>query len=274
MNNSPSDPILWRYLDIGKFVSLLSTRSLYLPAARTFSDRFEGTVNQATYDAYKSRIKEKLAAAGKEEIGEFLRVKHEGAWIEAPVVPGDPVMGLHRALEAMRARTYVSCWHENPHESEAMWRLYVSDLTQGIAIRTTRSLLNAALPEGLECRPVQYIDYAAKVELEYLTEPFYKKRISFAHEREWRVIKHQFPSVIRRKGVDIIPLDSDAPPGISIPLRVPLPEVVTEVRMSPVAPPWIKTMYEDLLEKYEVRIKLVESSLAIDPFSPTMPPQV
>jgi hypothetical protein len=267
MNSSPSDPILWRYMDIGKFVSLLSTHSLYLPAARNFPDRFEGTINQATYQAYKSRMEEALTAAGKKEI-EFLRVRHEDAWIEIPVVPDDPAIGLHRAMEAMRARTYVSCWHENSHESEAMWRLYVPDLAQGIAIRTTGHLLNAALPTGLKCRKVEYMDYAGEAELLLLTDPFYKKRIAFAHEQEWRIIKHVFPPAVRRGDVEVIPLDSDVPQGISIPLEVSLSDVVTEARLSPVAPPWVRSVYEDLLKKYGVPITLAESSLATDPFSP------
>lgn len=269
MTRSAVNPVLWRYMDFAKFVSILSTNSLYFPSAQSFPDRFEGTINQATHEAYRRMAAQSMAASSRKRLKEFVRVHYQGAWIELPFVPDDPALGLFYGLQSMRARTYVSCWHENPHESEAMWRLYVPDITQGIALRTTRTLLSEALPDGLECEPVQYLDYATDAVLEYFSEPFVTKRIAFQHEREWRVIKKVLPDPVPdENGVSIISLDPVAPAGLSLPLRLPIAGMVTEARLSPVAPPWIRAVYEDLLVRYASPIKLMESTLALDPFSP------
>jgi hypothetical protein len=42
---------LWRYLDLGKFLVLISSRSLYLTRSDKFENPFESTVNREAYPA-------------------------------------------------------------------------------------------------------------------------------------------------------------------------------------------------------------------------------
>jgi hypothetical protein len=58
--------------------------------------------------------------------------------------------------------TYVSCWHENSVESEALWRLYCLPPSAGVAIRTDSTLLNESLGDNPEIKfgRVQYIDFS------------------------------------------------------------------------------------------------------------------
>lgn len=269
MTNASDDTVLWRYMDLAKFVSILSTRMLYFPSALSFADPFEGTVNQTSHEAAKLRLETKISAAGKKGLGKFLRLRHEDQWVELPLVADDVALGLSQGLQNIRARTYVSCWHQNEHESEAMWRLYVPDMTSGIALRTTVGRLKAALPQNLKPVPVSYMDYAGKTELEYFSQPFVTKRIAFEHEREWRVVTKLLPAPVEREdGVATITLDPGAPSGLSIPLKVSLADLVTEARVSPLAQPWIKAVYEDLLEKYHTPLKVMNSALAMLPFTP------
>jgi hypothetical protein len=48
------DTILWRYMDLAKFISLLKDKTLYMTRADMFEDPFEGAVgllrNQKEYD--------------------------------------------------------------------------------------------------------------------------------------------------------------------------------------------------------------------------------
>ena len=38
------DSVIWRFLDLAKFISVLKDRALYLPRPDKFEDQFEGTV--------------------------------------------------------------------------------------------------------------------------------------------------------------------------------------------------------------------------------------
>lgn len=53
-------------MDLAKFVALISRKELYLPAARTFADKYEGTINQATYEYYRNDIVSSMAKAGRQ----------------------------------------------------------------------------------------------------------------------------------------------------------------------------------------------------------------
>src|SRR5262249_28339233 len=73
---------------------------------------------------------------------------------------------------------FVNSRHTNPHESDAMWRLY-SLQGQGIAVQTTFDLLIRAFHM---CPMLEFIDTNNAFHV-VLT-----KRMSFAHENELRVV--------------------------------------------------------------------------------------
>ena len=54
----------------------------------------------------------------------------------------------------------VNCWHENEHESAAMWKLYIKSV-EGIAIQSTYSKLKKSFinDEIIFIGKVKYIDY-------------------------------------------------------------------------------------------------------------------
>ena len=89
----------------------------------------------------------------------------------------------------------VNCWHQNNHESEAMWQLY-SDNKKGVAIQSTiGSLIDCITSEkasSIILTEVQYLDL-------YSQTPFLSgfngvklipafKRLSFKHEHEVRLM--------------------------------------------------------------------------------------
>ena len=62
-------------------------------------------------------------------------------------------------LSVRRGEAFISCWHANKHESQAMWKLYTS-MNDSICIRSMYKRLWDCLPEK-ECYlgEVKYIDY-------------------------------------------------------------------------------------------------------------------
>jgi len=91
---------------------------------------------------------------------------------------------LHRSV-------FLSCWHQNEHESAAMWRIYLSS-NEGVAIKSSVERLRhslAATPVRLHVGKVHYLDYERDMvpERDEL-DPFFCKRKNFDYERELRVL--------------------------------------------------------------------------------------
>ena len=194
----PTTPV-WRYMDLAKFVALLKSRSIYLTRVDRFSDPYEGTTTPRT-------------AAG---IGQFL--KNMGSvHDEAHVL---------KMLDAARQELFVSCWHANEHESEAMWRLYCGD-GGGVAIQTTYSALLDAVRwhKGIYIGAVSYVDYRiASFPDANVFYPVMHKRASFMHEREVRLVKLSPP-----------PLDGTQDLALSVPVE--LESLCQAIYVSPSAP--------------------------------------
>ena len=95
---------------------------------------------------------------------------------------------LEHIGETSKKRTFINCWHENEHESEAMWRLYSSFLDNAIAIRTSYNSLYHALGRNPSIRigRVKYVDFQQSYA--GLHDAFWCKRKSFEHEKEVRAM--------------------------------------------------------------------------------------
>lgn len=240
---SPND-MLWRFMDLAKFISLLKERALYLTRIDQFADPFECAIglveHKAKYDAYYMNfLKEAIATAPMEDKSkltpEYIKENAERLFKE-----------MSELNKNQRKTIFVNCWHKNPVESEAMWNLYVKDLSQGIAIQTTYDRLYRAI--GRENMPVigevNYIDYSKGTV--YMQDVQWYKRKSFEHEKEVRIIQHRHnatPSCL----------------GISVP--VDLSVLIENVYVSPMAQSWFEDIANDILNKYGINKKVIPSQL-------------
>lgn len=154
---------LWRYMGLAAFIAMLSRRSLRLSSVQLFEDKYEGWPPIAAIRGMKGFLERHIPA-------------------EAP--------RLLDTYENFRRGIFVSCWHQNDVESEAMWRIY-SLLQEGIAIRTTVERLHHSLgtdrwPGECYAGLVNYGDLAADGAIWLPIFPFIK-RLSFRHENEYRL---------------------------------------------------------------------------------------
>lgn len=120
---------IWRYLDIEKFSMLLEQNALFFCSAKNFEDPFEGEFAWG-HTGYKKFIEtqEKLCAT-------------HGAGMDL-----DPFMAFNlKTLKEISERTYISCWHCNEHESEAMWKLYCKNPAKGVVIKSKKKTSKANL---------------------------------------------------------------------------------------------------------------------------------
>ena len=241
---SPDD-ILWRFMDLAKFISLLKEKALYLTRIDQLSDPFECAIglaeHKAEYDAFYMDF-------FKYAISTTPRTNDEPE--PTPEYIQENAERLLRELAEMnrqhRTTIYVNCWHKNTIESEAMWNLYVKDLTQGIAIQTTYDRLYRAI--GQEKMPVigevNYIDYS-KGTVSINNVQWYKRK-SFEHEKEVRII-HQ--------------VHNSKPSQLGIQLPVDLDVLIENVYVSPMAQPWFEDLANDILQKYGLNKKVIPSQL-------------
>ncbi|MBL4898865.1 MAG: hypothetical protein JKX76_04345 [Colwellia sp.] len=238
---------LWRYMDFTKYVSLLSTSSLYFSRADTFDDPFEGAKgiisNKAKWDehflgAFKSILKSPPGCVEWDQSEEHVNKEAHRLLKE-----------LEESGQADRENAYISCWHENEHESEAMWRLYSNFIDNAVAIRSTYSSLYNALGRNpsISIGRVRYLDY----DKHYANpgDSFWRKRKSFEHEREVRAIVHDFNTE-----------------DFGIPMECDLDVLIEDVVVSPTAPSWFVNVLNDINRKYEINIKVRQSNLNAVPF--------
>lgn len=154
------DTIIWKYLDLSKFLDLLISRKLFMSRSDKFEDQYEGTFSEPTFEEIK-----KLS----ENNPEFLVY-----------------------YKSHREKVVVSSWHINEYESFAMWQIFTQN-SEGLAIQSTVSRLQKALEAEKEIKQyigeVNYIDYKKEyIPFDDLFFPFLFKRKSFQYEREVRII--------------------------------------------------------------------------------------
>jgi hypothetical protein len=154
------DTIVWKYLDLSKFLDLLLSRKLFMSRSDKFEDQYEGTFSEPTFEEIK-----KLS----ENNPEFLDY-----------------------YKSKREKVIISSWHINEYESFAMWQIFTQN-SEGLAIQSTvKRLQDALIPEKNYSQyigEVNYIDYKKEyIPFEDTFFPFLFKRKSFQYEREVRII--------------------------------------------------------------------------------------
>ena len=158
----PDDPdtIVWKYLDLSKFLDLLLSKKLFMSRSDKFEDQYEGTFSEPTYEEIK-----KLAIDNPEFLNYY---------------------------KTHREKVAISSWHINEYESFAMWQIFTKN-NEGLAIQSTIGRLQKAVkPENnfdQYIGEVNYIDYKKEyIPFNDLFFPFLFKRKSFQYEREVRIL--------------------------------------------------------------------------------------
>ncbi len=229
------DAVLWRYMDFMKFVSLLERSALFFCRADKLGDEFEGSFSKVNVELRPSLYGE----AGGKSHGQ-----------------------LYSVLKDFRRFMLINCWHESPHESEAMWRLY-STGDGGIAVKSNfRSLVNSIkCEEGVLIGQVRYVDYEDTFIPEgnmYL--PYFYKRKSFEHEREIRAIIQTFPN---DSSGNLDPSRDFSAGGIYCDIDVST--LVDQVLIYPYAPDWYVELVVSVAKRYGLSVAVSRSSLATEP---------
>jgi hypothetical protein len=292
------DQLIWRYMDLGKFISIVSTETLWFPTVEDLVkiDPWEGAFPTNHLEGWKGRASRLLRFAGDAEREEYTtpvtptdaeraELAREELAKEAGLLyalQDDPVRSERKAIKhiltALRRSTYVSCWHYGNYESPAMWSQYAG---HGIAIKSTVGRLKASLapePKDVRIAKIDYIDYATKplnIHRTYLT-----KRESFGAEHEiraylddkdmWEAQNHQlsdYPVGMRMRMESIAQWDKhfarlinlEYVPGI--PIKVKPDVLIEEVLVAPTAAGYYVDATCAVRDKFHLKFSVTKSPL-------------
>jgi hypothetical protein len=103
---SPDDDlVIWRYMDLPKFLLMIEQRGLYFALLTEFEDKWEGVIGRDLTTGVQTAFR---SASGN-------------------------VIGLYQEFFKNLA---INCWYSGKDESVAMWKLYTTS-EYGVAIRST-----------------------------------------------------------------------------------------------------------------------------------------
>lgn len=240
---------LWRYIDFAKFVAMLEQRSIYFARADMLGDPFEGASGIAErrpqwdayyLDFYRDAVR---TVPGQKEPPSSEYVEREAARL---------LREFSILSEDNRRRSFVSCWHANPGESEALWRLYCPPPVMGVAVQTDARSLTEALGNDPQIKlgRVQYVDFTKG--FAGLHDRIYWKRRSLSHEAEVR-------AVIQRFGLYV-------PEDVGLAMPVDVQKLLLSVVPSPFAPGWFASLVESTMRRFGVDSNVARSELLSEPF--------
>ncbi|MDH0863236.1 DUF2971 domain-containing protein [Mitsuaria sp. GD03876] len=230
---APSDDtVLWRYMDLSKLLSLLEDKKLVFPRADILEDLYEGHWSD-------------------ESLRQLKALEDEGGTAQA----------IAKQPFVERERMFVSCWHENPSESAAMWRIFLKS-NDGVAIRTTVSSLKEQLRRTylhVEFGRVRYIDYSEDFISHLRTfYPYFHKRKDFEHEKEVRAVVWNMPSGTHQIRVE---------PGSKVfSIDVNPVELIHSIVIAPKADSWFKQLVEKVVKnRYGLNCEITSSKVDTAP---------
>jgi hypothetical protein len=252
------DQKLFRYLEIEKLLFMITRNALPLTRMSLFDDPYEGSYPKKFLEIERENFtrafgKKLVPKEYKEDPEGFLKKSRELAFNE-------------------RRNCFLSCWHANDSESEAMWRLY-SSYHKGVAIETDLKTLIEELPsdydhkgEGFKVHigAVQYIDFSNPDTRQYVPQfsimrQWQWKRRAFSFEREVRI--HTSVPCGYGDGEKVVPQVE----GDYILLSVDLRHLIHKIIIAPESPSWYRELITSVIQKYGFDFQIEDSALAGEP---------
>ncbi|MEM7557055.1 MAG: hypothetical protein AAF378_23795 [Cyanobacteria bacterium P01_A01_bin.84] len=215
-------------MSITKFLSIIETNLLFFPSLDLLSkeDKFEGLFNLVDHP---------LPVLAHQVSNDFQR--------------------------NYRKHCFVNCWNYGVDESYALWKIYLDNAGDGVAIETTFSRLKEcfkAFPEDIYIGKVNYSSgFYCGTRFSTCTT----KRSPFEYEQEIRVIYEKVP--LNKKGRESVQLPAEKK-GHQIPLDLQV--LFGRVITSPFASPWFHDLVRAVMNKYGyTHVEVSKSNLSTEP---------
>ena len=214
--------VIWRYLSLPKFLSLINNEVLYFARHDKFFDAQEGVLSDPDKNLFDNRVP-----------------------------------NISSRIECYNLEcTFINCWIMSDTEQYLMWTAY-SSIDEGIAIKTTIGNLIDSLDSNdkrsIFISDVNYIDYNTQYTFEKtrglanLLAPFFCKGKYFEQEKELRLVYVDYENNKRDiEGVEF---------------KVSLNTLIDEVWIAPKAKEWYENVVKKELKLHNFRKPLMRSCI-------------
>lgn len=323
--------ILWRYIDLPKFCSMLQRKEVYFSNPSEFSDKQEGKLIKSHEMSMKrmmdatSSIFEKLfqnldkipfqensskyryianlaaiygSKAGYENREYFEKYIYN---LERLLIHSDQKsipdlsdlefkaiyhMLSEKLTDLVVKPILIYCWHENPGESENMWRIYGN---KGLALKSTPAKLKSCLtlPMSNETgnyisvlNHVKYVDDPATVannimaavnrNLQPSTADQFLQHVFGAEIYKSYLLKHSAYSYENEVRFIIQETEKRPSDGTNTQstfkgryIKADVEQMITEIIISPYVEDWFFDVVSGIIEREGINLKLRKSSLTV-----------
>lgn len=185
---------LFRYMSKDKLLSLLISKSVYMPTMDRFDDKLEGI---STYDITEIKVHYETCFIDREEEIAPAMLKD---WKEQKEISASHLKAISKKMIWNQKAHYVSCWFSSDRESDGMWRNYAKE--NGFAIKVNRKQFQKKVKQSIAINSlsesqslvvgrVKYQDFPRVIEDEQANTVLYlafRKDESFEHEKEYRLV--------------------------------------------------------------------------------------
>lgn len=236
------ESIVWRYIDVSKYLSMLVTHSIYFVRSDKFKDSWDSVL------PFHWREKMNLEMGTKPNGSTFT----EAEWYEEREIPSNP----------------ISCWNLSDHECQRMWDEYTTG-PEAVVVCTTLGRLKSCFSpcdRKVQIGRVHYGDHtqvkAPKFAASYWPDtqtpptglnpwyvPRFLKKQEFEFENEIRVSVH-VPA-------ELEPISHGYPLEIGV---QGLRSLIKSIRVKPGSQDWFVEVMKSVNDKYDLPDVLVEHS--------------
>lgn len=270
---------LWRYMDLPKFVELITSGSLWLTNAEVLAqdDPYEGSPGllQFPHRLWTSmeQVPDQLGRQIIEIYGRGENNSPEAAFRSWFMVEEQRCI----MTQSGRRNFYINCWHAAEHESVAMWKIYGAP-GAGVAVVSNGGRLGTALTESEEELHLGAVTYQSparfKIGVPNAFDPIMIKSSSYSYESEVRLVYWQTAdshdplsnfawNEERLRFDDIVEDVRPVPSGRSFSCDVSV--MIKELIVSPFAPLWYAPMIIRLRDRLGYAFPVHQSKLLQQP---------
>lgn len=241
----PEGQLISKYIDLTKFLSLLSKKSLFFCRLDKLEDQFEGMTAKRNYD-YRIRW--------HQETNHLMTKPFTDEEIIAQVEE------MYEFDKKVKEVYCVCCWNKADKESAALWKIY-SDFGKGIMIKSkVANLINAfnETPEEIRISEIHYLDYSKDLMQDGNTFfPMIHKQNAYDYEAEIRLIYEiDFPQIGRAFDWS----KEEIQEGKLLPVDLNI--LIDEIIVGPFSPKWMTDLIIDLADKYGLKKPITKSKLS------------
>ncbi len=254
---------LWKYFTLTKFVSMLQNQTIWFSRPQFFEDPHEFTMDESSQHEL---FQWKLDSFAREYNRAVTSNRESFVIASSPMIIGLPIdkygkiekcpinlsdlsdtllSSIRKDIQKWQESFCISCWRYSAYDSVAIWNQYAS-LEEGVAIVVDLDGLRKSFQKFGDIRlaVIEYRDFSDTSNNSMRSNPLTYKDVRYASEEEARFY-------FRAKLGDL--------KGVTVPFDIST--VVREIHLSPNATEWFKSIIQGLIDKNNLNIPIVDSSL-------------